>query len=311
MSGGHAPDAPVPDAPASDGQVPAAAGAGAAAVAPGTGVLAPGAGEEKPETVLAIGAQEPAAPETGTSAASRIPATRPDPATRSEPGARSGTGAGPGDGTPSLSGGLTDLIARSVPMPFTRSGLAARFAREMGLAVRSGQDAPPPGVAPGPAWEAVPSGMRMAGGWETWRFLPDKQLTRYYPAGTWTITATARGEDGTTVTKQATFQLKRETRMSSVQAANVRGAQRVRLTGSLRRVDPRGYSDYTPFAKQEVAILWRESMSEPWEHVATTTTGTTGEFARTVPARVGGFWRARYAGTDHYASKVSRLHQSI
>jgi hypothetical protein len=300
------PDAPVPGAPASGGQAPEAAGAGAPAVAPGTGILAPGAGVKKPGKVLAIGDREPG---TGTSAATRFPATRPDWA-RSVSGARPGTGAEPGAGTRSLSGGLADLVAGSVPVPFVRSGLAARFAREMGLAVRSGPDAPAPGTAPGPAWEAVPSGMRMAGGWETWRFLPDKQLTRYYPAGTWTITATAKGEDGATVTKQATFQLKRETRMSSVQAENVRGAQGVRLTGSLRRVDPRGYSDYTPFAKQEVAILWRESMSEPWERVATATTGTTGEFARTVPARAGGFWRARYAGTHHYASKVSRLHQS-
>jgi hypothetical protein len=77
----------------------------------------------------------------------------------------------------------------------------------------------------------------MADGWETWRFLPDKRLSRFYPAGTWTVTATAHGKDGATVTEYASFQLRRDTKLSEVQVERARGA--VRLRGSLTRVDPR------------------------------------------------------------------------
>ncbi|MEV1242134.1 hypothetical protein ACIBO2_51025 [Nonomuraea sp. NPDC050022] len=161
-----------------------------------------------------------------------------------------------------------------------------------------------------PEWRTVPVGMRMLDGWQTWRFLPDKVLTRFYPSGTWTITATATGEDGQSVTRDQTFQLKRETKMSSVRAEKVNGADSVRLRGSLTRVDPRGYEDYAPFADQQVEILWRAEAEDTWERVAIATTGETGDFGRTVRGRNGGYWRARYLGTDHYASKVSKIHES-
>ncbi|MEV6152108.1 hypothetical protein AB0L53_17340 [Nonomuraea sp. NPDC052129] len=161
-----------------------------------------------------------------------------------------------------------------------------------------------------PEWRTVPVGMRMLDGWQTWRFLPDKVLTRFYPSGTWTITATATGDDGQSVTRNQTFQLKRETKMSSVRAEKAGGADSVRLRGSLTRVDPRGYEDYAPFADQQVEILWRAEAEDTWERVAIATTGETGDFGRTVRGRSGGYWRARYLGTDHYAAKVSKIHES-
>ncbi|MCA2222230.1 hypothetical protein [Nonomuraea aurantiaca] len=161
-----------------------------------------------------------------------------------------------------------------------------------------------------PAWRTVPVGTRMLDGWQTWRFLPDKVLTRFYPSGTWTITATATGDDGQSVTRNQTFQLRRETKLSSVRAEKAGGAGSVRLRGSLTRVDPRGYEDYAPFADQQVEILWRAEAEDTWERVAIATTGETGDFGRTVRGRPGGYWRARYLGTDHYAPKVSKIQES-
>jgi hypothetical protein len=167
-----------------------------------------------------------------------------------------------------------------------------------------------PALALMPVWRTTPGGMRMRDNWQTWRFLPDKALNRFYPSGTWTITATATGDDGTSVTRHQTFQLKRETKMSSVRAEKAGAPDSVRLHGSLTRVDPRGYAEYAPFADQQVEILWRAEADDEWERVALATTGETGDFAKTVQGRVGGYWRARYLGTAHYASKISRIHES-
>ncbi|WP_336208890.1 hypothetical protein [Nonomuraea sp. LPB2021202275-12-8] len=169
---------------------------------------------------------------------------------------------------------------------------------------------PPAQGAPAPLnWRVVPSPMRMTGGWQTWRFLPDKALTRFYPAGTWTVTATAKGPDGTSVTAYASFQLKRESKLSAVQVAKAGGAQGVRLSGSLNRVDPRGRTGFAPFARQRVEIFWRQEQSGSWERVAEATTGAAGAFEHTVANRTGGYWRVRYLGTGHYASSASRIHQ--
>ena len=75
-------------------------------------------------------------------------------------------------------------------------------------------------------------------------------------------------------------------------------------------MDPRGYAEYAPFADQQVEVLWRAEADDEWERVAVATTGETGDFAKTVQGRVGGYWRARYLGTDHYAPKVSKIHES-
>ncbi|MFI9841686.1 hypothetical protein ACIHFD_31950 [Nonomuraea sp. NPDC051941] len=169
------------------------------------------------------------------------------------------------------------------------------------------------GTPPQLTWRTAGPGSgppaRMANGWETWRFLPDKQLNRYYPTGTWTITATARGAGGTTVTEYASFQFRRDTKLSSVRADKLEGSDLVRLRGSLRRVDPRGYTDYGPFARQGLEILWRGDESSAWERIGQTTTDASGTFEATVAGRSGGLWRVRYPGTGHYASDASKSRQ--
>ncbi|MFG1687516.1 hypothetical protein ACGFNP_45660 [Nonomuraea sp. NPDC049269] len=194
-----------------------------------------------------------------------------------------------------------------------RAGWPSWFGPGAWTAAREPQPRPvnvEPALALMPVWRTTPGGMRMRDDWQTWRFLPDKALNRFYPSGTWTITATATGDDGTSVTRHQTFQLKRETKLSSVRAEKAGATDSVRLHGSLTRVDPRGYAEYAPFADQRVEILWRAEADDEWERVAVTTTGETGDFAKTVQGRADGFWRARYLGTDHYAPKVSRIHES-
>ncbi|TDD45684.1 hypothetical protein E1286_23185 [Nonomuraea terrae] len=150
---------------------------------------------------------------------------------------------------------------------------------------------------------------RVADGWQTWRFLPDKRLTRYYPAGTWTITATATGANGATIKEYASFELRRETRLSSVRVEKSPRTDTVRLRGSLTRVDPRGLTDYGPFGRQRLELLWRPDTSSDWEKAGETTTDAAGAFAGTVKGRTGGYWRVRYSGTAHYASDISKAHQ--
>ncbi|MEU0570790.1 hypothetical protein ABZ297_36095 [Nonomuraea sp. NPDC005983] len=162
-----------------------------------------------------------------------------------------------------------------------------------------------------PEMTSWPDGRREARGegWETWRFLPDKALTRYYPAGTWTVTATARGADGETLTRYASFQLRRETKLSAVQADKASGSRAVRLTGSLNRVNPRGYTDYSPFAEQQVEIQWRKDEASAWERAGAATTTSEGTFTKTIANRTGGSWRVQYPGTSHYAPDFSKTLQ--
>ncbi|MFC4010393.1 hypothetical protein ACFOY2_24420 [Nonomuraea purpurea] len=148
---------------------------------------------------------------------------------------------------------------------------------------------------------------RMRDGWETWRFLPDKRLNRYYPTGVWTITATVRGQNGATVTEYETFQFKRATKLSSVRVE--KAGDDVRLRGSLTRIDPRGFTDFGPFAKQPLQILWRAEAAAAWQQVAQTHTDGAGAFVSTVQDRSEGFWRIRYPGTGHYAMYTSRIRQ--
>lgn len=203
------------------------------------------------------------------------------------PSKKGGTPAAPEEGQ----------VSPSVPVE-AGSGQTARGAS----AVRKASAAPP-------VWSLTPSATRMSGGWQTWRFLPDKLLSRYYPAGTWTITATAKGPNGTSVTSYASFQLKRESKLGDVRVARAGAAQGVRLSGSLTRVDPRGATDFSPFARQRVEILWRQNSSGTWQRVAEATTTANGAFRRTVSGRTGGDWRVRYLGTGHYAPDASRIRQ--
>ncbi|MFI6909389.1 hypothetical protein ACIBKY_49565 [Nonomuraea sp. NPDC050394] len=174
--------------------------------------------------------------------------------------------------------------------------------------------APPP-LAPGlavpgqaPRWHGEQAGaMRRGDGWQTWRFLPEKGLTRYYPSGTWTIVATATGPDGRSVTAYKTFKLRKETRLTSVQATKVAGTKAVRLRGVLTRVDPMGFTDYSPFGNQRMEILHRRDEKSPWRQEAVATTSELGKFGKTVLGPARGQWRARFPGTGHYAAEVSSV----
>ncbi|NUW41693.1 hypothetical protein [Nonomuraea rhodomycinica] len=159
------------------------------------------------------------------------------------------------------------------------------------------------------SWQPTPSWMSFNGDWQTWRFLPDKGLTRYYPAGTWTITATAVGADGATTTKYSTFQLRRETKLDGVRVTPAPDGSAVRFAGSLRRLGPKGVADFAPFSEQPVDILWRPDDGSTWEEVAEVTTSANGAFAKDVAGRAGGSWRVRYEGTPRYAPILSRIHQ--
>jgi hypothetical protein len=159
-------------------------------------------------------------------------------------------------------------------------------------------------------WRLAPNpAARMTDGWETWRFLPDKRLTRYYPTGTWTITATAIDKDGAKVTEYASFQFRRESKLSSFRVEESKSA--VRLGGSLTRVDPRGLTDYGPFGRQRLEILWRPDTATGWERVGETMTDGAGTFTSTISDRKGGLWRVRYTGTGHYAPDVSKSRQIV
>ncbi|GHH71252.1 hypothetical protein GCM10017673_24460 [Streptosporangium violaceochromogenes] len=170
-----------------------------------------------------------------------------------------------------------------------------------------GTPAPPAGGptgGPTGAAAAQATGPRARQGWETWRFLPDKALTRWYPAGRWTVTATARGAGGVTATGRAAFWLRRETRFSAVRVVG-KGSEAVRIRGVLNRVDPQGYVDYAPFSERPVDILHRRAGEEDWEKAATVTTDVRGRFVRALPERGSGEWRVRFAQTGHYASRLS------
>ncbi|MGW7481022.1 hypothetical protein ACWGH8_20760 [Nonomuraea muscovyensis] len=184
---------------------------------------------------------------------------------------------------------------------------ATRLATPTGPATSAATSAATRAVTGGATGGAALSRGR-AEGWETWRFLPDKGLNRFYPAGTWTITATARNAAGASVTKTTTFQLRRETRLASVRFGESQGSSHVRLSGVLTRVGPRGHADYAPYAEQPVEILWRADSSGAWEKVAATETGEAGAFTRTVRGHAGGQWRVRFAGTEDYAPALSRVY---
>lgn len=165
-----------------------------------------------------------------------------------------------------------------------------------------------PSPSPSPALRLAHAVPQQGGdGWETWRFLPEKGLNRFYPAGPWTITATARGDAGETVTQYSSFQLRRETRLTSVHVGKARETHGVRLSGWLNKVDPSGYSDYVPFGGQQVEILYRKQDTDAWEVAGTTVTKSTGAFGRTIQDRTGGYWRIRFPGTGHYAPKASSI----
>ncbi|MGP3957805.1 hypothetical protein ACTWPT_17520 [Nonomuraea sp. 3N208] len=265
-----------------------------------------------------IPAPSPSAPVPAPSGATQPGSLQPnDPIHSLGPSGQPSQNAGPIQNVEPLPG--RGPVPRIEPVPGSEpvQGVAAPAPRPIEGGAPAVQDGSPklgtqpaagPALPPRLVWRLAASPpARMADGWETWRFLPDKRLSRFYPAGAWTVTATARGTDGTTVTEYASFQLKRETKLSEVQAERVRGAVRVR--GSLTRVDPRGLTDFGPFDKQPLEIMWRRDDAADWERVGETTTDAAGAFAGTILGRSGGHWRVRYAGTGHYAPDVSKSQQ--
>ncbi|MFB9880693.1 hypothetical protein ACFFMN_22320 [Planobispora siamensis] len=160
--------------------------------------------------------------------------------------------------------------------------------------------APSPGGTPA---QSPPA--RVGQDWETWRFLPEKRLNRWYPAGRWTITAVARSADGTVAVKHLEFRLRRETVFRAVEAVKEDGAVAVR--GVLNRVDPQGYLDYAPFAEQPVDILYRREETDRWERVSSAKTDSMGYFSRKVRDHRRGDWRVRFPGTPRFAPGLSRI----
>ncbi|WP_326823483.1 hypothetical protein [Streptosporangium sp. NBC_01756] len=197
--------------------------------------------------------------------------------------------AGPGGGPGPVSGPLSGHGPLSGPGPAPQSGQVP---------------VPPVTVSTVPSQTA----RHALGEWEIWRFEPDKKLSRWYPAGPWTVAVTARGTDGGTVTRYAGFQLRRDTKFSSVQA--VRKGAGVEVRGVLNRVDPQGYLDYAPFSGQTVEILHREPGQERWTRSAEATTDLQGHFLQTVAGHRDDEWRARFVETGHYAAGRSRVHRA-
>ncbi|TQS29675.1 hypothetical protein [Microbispora sp. KK1-11] len=142
-----------------------------------------------------------------------------------------------------------------------------------------------------------------SGEWETWRFLPDKPLSRWYPSGPWTVTATAVNARGERAVARVGFNLRRATEIEGLKV--VRDGDGVRVTGTLLRVDPVGKVDYRPFAGQRVRICFRPAGSSRWKTVGEAVTRRDGWFTARVRADGEGAWRAEYAGTSRYAADAS------
>ncbi|MEU8059297.1 hypothetical protein [Microbispora bryophytorum] len=142
-----------------------------------------------------------------------------------------------------------------------------------------------------------------SGEWETWRFLPDKPLSRWYPSGPWTVTATAVNAQGEQAVARVEFNLRRATEIEGLKV--VRDGDDVRVTGTLLRVDPVGKVDYRPFAGQRVRIRFRPAGSSHWKTVGEAVTRRDGWFSARVRADGEGAWRAEYPGTSRYAADAS------
>ncbi|XVQ82676.1 hypothetical protein ACQP2K_27950 [Microbispora siamensis] len=159
-----------------------------------------------------------------------------------------------------------------------------------------------PGVM-GASRDGRPARRVSSGEWETWRFFPDKPLSRWYPSGPWTVTATAVNARGERAVARVGFNLRRATEIEGLKV--VRDGDGVRVTGTLLRVDPVGKVDYRPFAGQRVRICFRPAGSSRWKTVGEAVTRRDGWFTARVRADGEGAWRAEYAGTSRYAADAS------
>ena len=99
--------------------------------------------------------------------------------------------------------------------------------------------------------------------------------------------------------------VKRNTAMPAFNAGPepVRRGAPVTVAGRLTRLDPnRGYVGY---AGKRIDIYFKPN-GGAWILKGTTTTTTTGTWARRFPARVDGLWQVRFAGTSWHDAEISR-----
>ncbi|GII65966.1 hypothetical protein Skr01_60510 [Sphaerisporangium krabiense] len=96
---------------------------------------------------------------------------------------------------------------------------------------------------------------------------------------------------------------------SGVRVTPVRGrAWRVRVSGTLMRVDPAGRYDYWSFPGQRVVVQFRKHGGRKWRSVAKARADGEGRFVRQV-RRAHGTWRVIYPGNSHYSrSTTSQRH---
>ncbi|MEU6428028.1 hypothetical protein ABZ860_19230 [Microbispora sp. NPDC046973] len=223
-----------------------------------------------------------------------------------EPGRAPSEGDEPGgepepDATPSPPSGDAVPVPSVSPDPVVPPGAAVPAAVPLpglgGLA-----SAAMPGVV-GASRDGGPARRIASGEWETWRFLPDKPLSRWYPSGPWTVTATAVNARGERAVARVGFNLRRATEIEGLKV--VRDGEGVRVTGTLMRVDPVGKVDYRPFPGQRVRICFRPAGSSRWKTVGEAVTRRDGWFTARVRADGEGAWRAEYAGTSRYAADAS------
>ncbi|MBG0816853.1 hypothetical protein [Planomonospora sp. ID82291] len=201
---------------------------------------------------------------------------------------------------------IIEVVARGVS---GRDGVTIKVEPGAPPASPPSADSPSPADAP-QDWQPEPgSAQRLPEpGWRTWRFLPERRLNRWYPTGLWTVTATAKGQDGSRVVRHAGFRLRHATDFSALQ---VRRADRgVQIRGVLNRLDPEGYLDYAPFPRQPVEILHRPARGEEWTTVATATTDRGGRFVRKLRGHRGGEWRVRFPGTNRHAPETETVRRS-
>ncbi|MBB2744460.1 UNVERIFIED_ORG: hypothetical protein FHR35_004296 [Microbispora rosea subsp. rosea] len=212
------------------------------------------------------------------------PGKEPEPAATPSPPSGDAVPVPPGSPDPVVSPGAA--VPPAVPLPGL-GGLASAAMPGMVGASRTGR----------------PVRRISSGEWETWRFLPDKPLSRWYPSGPWTVTATAVNARGERAVARVGFNLRRATEIEGLKV--VRDGDGVRVTGTLLRVDPVGKVDYRPFAGQRVRICFRPAGSSRWKTVGEAVTRRDGWFTARVRADGEGAWRAEYAGTSRYAADAS------
>ncbi|MCD0453386.1 hypothetical protein LO762_30020 [Actinocorallia sp. API 0066] len=136
-------------------------------------------------------------------------------------------------------------------------------------------------------------------------------LDRGRPTGLWDVKINAWDGAATTATRTEQVFVRRETRFIRFDAAPepVRAGGRLRLEGTLARLDPLRAlgGGLVRYGGANVRLYFSGDHQEPrvWRYVANAVTDADGRFAKTVPARSSGYWRAGHTGSTHYAASRS------